>query len=177
MNSWLYSRRSARPAGPVWLDVALHLVLALWAGSMLGFAFLVAPNLFGYLPSRQLAGNLSGIVLAAMDRAILVAAGVSLAIALWQWRRELPGLANTLRVLLPALAIGLVLFSSLYVRPQLDAVQARQGGKPIEEFAPTDPLRLEYNRYHALSRQVFTVNTGIGALLIVLTAARRREAR
>ena len=50
-------------------------LLLLWAGMVIGFAFLMAPLLFSTLPSRDLAGQVAGKVVARLDIAAWIGFG------------------------------------------------------------------------------------------------------
>jgi len=59
-------------------DAAAAILLLIWAGMVLGFAFLVAPLLFSILPSRDLAGLVAGRVVARLDLAAWVVFGAAI---------------------------------------------------------------------------------------------------
>lgn len=130
------------------------LLLGVWVGGMAGFGALMAPVLFATVPSRQLAGNVAGQVIAALSWLgvavpVLVIVLHLLARRRWDWR-------------MTALAAVLVLnaLNATHVRGGIDRAQAAMP-LPIEEYAVTDPLRVEYNRWHRLSS-----NVGTGALVL-----------
>jgi hypothetical protein len=132
------------------------LLLGLWVGGMVGFGAFMAPVLFGTVPSRQLAGNVAGQVIQSLSSfgvtmPILVILLHVLARRRWDWRLS----ALTAVLILNAL-------NATYVRGGIDRAQAAMP-RPIEEYAVTDPLRVEYNRWHRLSN-----NIGMGAVVLGL---------
>jgi hypothetical protein len=153
------------------LNVLQYLVLTLWVGSMFGFGALFAPVLFRSLSSRDQAGAIAGEALARIDSLGLVSGGVLVVVTVLQsmeagWRA-----IDLARVLAAALMLALVLVNAVSVRQRLTAVR-QQMGRPIDEFAPTDPLRAEYSKYHRLSRTLFSLVMLLGLLLIGLSAVR-----
>lgn len=129
-------------------------MLGIWVGGMTGFGLFMAPALFATVPSRQLAGNVAGQVIATLSWLgvavpLLVIVLHMLARRRWDWR---------LTVLVAVLVLNAV--NATYVRGGIDRAQAAMP-LPIEEYAVTDPLRVEYNRWHRLSS-----NVGSAALLL-----------
>ncbi len=129
-------------------DIRL-LLIGLWLGAAVFFSFAVAPGAFAVLPSREAAGalvsrslmivNLSGLVIGAI---LLASSFVKTAAAnlflLWAERISL--------VILPtACAIGL--FIGTFWLPSVKA----QMGRPIDEIAVDDPLRIQFNNLHEYS--------------------------
>lgn len=132
------------------------MLLGVWVGGMVGFGAFMAPVLFATVPSRQLAGNVAGQVIATLSWLgvavpLLVIVLHALSRQRWDWR-------------LTALVVILVLngMNATYVRGGLDRAQAEMT-RPIEAYAVSDPLRVEYNRWHRLSS-----NVGAGAVLFGL---------
>lgn len=154
------------------LNVLQYLVLAIWIGSMFGFGALYAPVLFRSLSSRDQAGTIAGETLARIDTLGLVTGGIMLVVtALQAIETSWKDAVHLGRFLIAAAMLALVVIGVVNVRAKLDAVR-KQMGRPIDELEAEDPLRLEYGKYHRLSRSIFTVNMFLGALLIVLSALR-----
>ena len=153
-------------------DAAAAALLLLWAGMVLGFAFLIAPLLFGILPSRDLAGLIAGRVVAGWisppGSAFLAAA------VLVQGARWTPGDPRR-RGAGPAAAVGRgrragpadVLHQQLHHHPQAagdPGPHGRPGGsgrhRTIRTGWPT-------SRAHGISRQLM----GLRLLLALALAA------
>jgi uncharacterized membrane protein len=156
----------------LFLNVLQYLVLSLWVGAMFAFGALYAPVLFRSLESRDQAGAIAGETLGRIDTLGLVAGGIMVVITVLQaidagWKTIDLG-----RILTAAAMLGLVIVNSVTLRPRISAIR-QQMGKPIDQFAPEEPLRAEYNKYHRISRMLFSLNMLLGVLLIVLSAIPR----
>lgn len=153
------------------LNVLQYLLLALWVGAMFAFGALYAPVLFRSLPSRDQAGTIAGETLARIDALGLVTGGIMAVITVLQTIEGGWHAIDLGRLLIAAAMLALVLFSSITVRSRLNAVR-QEMGRPVDELAQDNPLRVEYNRHHKLSRLLFSANMFLGALLIALSALR-----
>jgi hypothetical protein len=139
------------------------LLIGLWLGAAVFFSFAVAPGAFAVLPSREAAGtlvsrslmiiNLSGL---AIGLILLASSFVRVAAAnlflLWTER-------FLLLVLTVACAIG-----QFVIALWLGFVKAEMG-KPIDEVAVDDPLRIKFNNLHEYSVWVL-----IAAMIAALIA-------
>ncbi len=139
------------------------LLIGLWLGAACFFSFAVAPSAFGVLPSRELAGNvvsrtlmivnLSGIVIGVILIVSTLIKRLDLK-AIWLWIERL-----LLLVVVAACAAGQFVISSW-----LSVVRA-QAGKPMEEVALDDPLKIQFDQLHQYS--VWMLMTAMIAGLIV----------
>lgn len=129
-------------------DIRL-LLIALWLGGACYFSFAVAPSAFGVLPSRELAGsmvsrtllitNVSGIIIGAiLILTSLVGAANYKKFFVWAER-------GLMTIMIAACAVGQFVIGSwlAYVKSQM--------GKPIDELAADDPLRMQFNQLHEYS--------------------------
>ena len=125
------------------------LLVGLWLGAAVFFSFAVAPSAFAILPSHEIAGamvsrsltiiNFGGLVigLIALASSFIASAGTN-RFALWTER-------ILLLVLTAACAVG-----QFVIALWLSFVKA-QMGRPIDEVAVDDPLRLKFNNLHEYS--------------------------
>ncbi len=125
------------------------LLIGLWLGAAVFFSFAVAPSAFAVLPLRELAGaivsrsltiiNIGGLVigLILLASSFLAAAGTN---RLLLWTERL-----LLLLLTAACAVG-----QFVIALWLSFVKA-QMGKPIDEIALDDPLRIKFNNLHEYS--------------------------
>lgn len=126
------------------------LLIGLWLGAAVFFSFAVAPGAFAVLPTREAAGalvsrslmivNLSGLIIGLILLAssfVKVPAGTNLFL-LWTERISLV-------VLTVAGAVG-----QFVIALWLSFVKA-QMGRPIDEIALDDPLRIRFNNLHEYS--------------------------
>jgi hypothetical protein len=142
-------------------DAAAACLLVLWTGMVLGFAFLVAPLLFAVLPSRDLAGQLAGRVVARLDLMAWVAFPGAMALALFpRWLKEVKDAqpVGPLRLwgatALVALLMGFT--SQFIVSPSLQRTRARMAG-PVEALPLEHPDRVAYQKAHGISRQLMFI--------------------
>jgi len=152
-------------------DAAAAILLLLWAGMVLGFAFLTAPLLFRILPSRDQAGQIAGLVVGRLDLAAWISFGAALALVQGvRWARSTgdADLLGPLRLWGAAALVALLMCftSSFIVSPRLQAIRARMDG-PVEAVPPEHPDRVAYQRAHKISRQLM----GLRLLLALALAA------
>lgn len=139
-----------------------RLLLVLWLGAACFFSFAVAPSAFAVLPSREIAGamvsrslsivNYSGLIVGL----ILLASsfvGQSAANHFRLWAERF-----LLLILMLACAAG-----QFVIGLWLTLVKA-QIGRPIDEIAIDDPLRIQFNNLHQYS--VWVLITAMTAALI-----------
>ena len=153
------------------LDAAAALLLLIWAGMVLGFAFLMAPLLFSILPSRDLAGLIAGKVVARLDLAAWIAFGAAIVLvqgARWMLELRDPDVLGPLRLWGAAAVLALLMCftSGFIISPKLRVIRARMDG-PVESFAPDHPDRRAYQKAHGISRQLM----GLRLLLALALAA------
>lgn len=150
----------------LFLRVVCALALAVWFGSMLFFSAGVAPVAFTVLPTRVLAGNLVGGVLATLQ-AIAYACGAVLVVgfalrSFFSPRRKLAIAKTTLAALMLANA----LYSGFAVDPPLASIRAEFGA--IDALPKNDPERVRFFQLHQLSEASMGLNLLGGLVLLVL---------
>ena len=163
----------ARPA--LWLR-ALHglrlLAVAVWLGSAVFFSAAVAPSAFAVLPSRELAGAVVARTLTILNVGGFVAGLLLLAGALagrrlarwYAWIAEMVALA----------AVAAATFVGQFViSARMSALRA-QMGRPIEEVAADDPLRVAFNALHGNSVTALSVAMLAAAVALFLVARRTK---
>ncbi len=125
------------------------LLIGLWLGAACFFSFAVAPSAFGVLPSRELAGNLVSRTLMlvnfsgmAIGIVVLLTTFVKqLAIKpFWLWTERF-----LLLILIAACSVGQFVIGFWLSSLRL------QAGKPIDEIAAEDPLRVQFDLLHQYS--------------------------
>lgn len=140
------------------------LCLALWTGSLFGFAFFTAPTVFSVVGSPSVAGRVTGLVLGNLD---FLALALTLVILVSQFlRRGGARWHQWLRAAGVLAMLTLTLYAHFGVVGQMNALQARMD-RPIEQYAVTDPLRAAYDRYHERSRGVYGGVLLLGMALLV----------
>ncbi|HEY9283624.1 MAG TPA: DUF4149 domain-containing protein, partial [Pyrinomonadaceae bacterium] len=163
----------ARPA--LWLRL-LHglrlLLVAVWLGSAVFFSTAVTQSAFKVLPTRELAGalvsrtltilNVGGFVLGLL---LLAGALAGRRLARWYaWVAE----AAALAAVAAATFVGQFVISA-----RMSALRA-QMGKPIEEVAADDPLRVAFNALHSNSVTALSVAMLAATVALFLIARRTK---
>ena len=157
-------------------DAAAAGVLVLWAGMVLGFAFLVAPLLFKLLPSRDVAGAIAGRVVTRLDVMAWTAFLAAAVLALFpRWLKEVRDAApvGPLRLWGATVLVALLMcFTSQFiVTPGLHRIRARMDG-PVEALPQDHTDRMAYQKAHGISRQLMFIRLllalGLAAGITVL---------
>ena len=153
-------------------DIRL-LLTAIWLGAAVFFIF-VAQSAFAVLPERELAGAMVNRTLAIVNYSGLVIALILLATSLvgqaavnrfWLWTERI-----VLLVLAAATAIGQFVIGWWVLLPNH---QVAKMGKPIDQVAVDDPLRVQFNQMHEYS--VWVLMAAMAAALIVFFIIANRK--
>lgn len=143
------------------LESVTQLSLGIWIGAMTGFS-VTAPKIFKAFGSdRQSAGNLAGEMIWQLNLIGGVLAVTALVALLPRIRQGL----NKWRAGLVAVGIVLAAVGAFYIFPQMAKAQPP---RPIQSYAENDPVRVNYNKWHQHSRQVFGAAILMGAAAVVL---------
>jgi hypothetical protein len=155
-------------------DVRL-LLLGIWLGAAMFFSFAVAPSAFAVLPARELAGaivtrtisvvNISGVVVGLLLLATAFVGRGALA-SKRAWLLEVVALA------LLTLATGI---GHWVISARMQALRLSMG-RPIDELAQSDPLRLAFNDLHGYSVAAMTTAMLASIVAFILIARRNRKA-
>src|SRR5215467_8086199 len=127
------------------------LLLGLWLGAAVYFVE-VAQNAFEVMPSHEMAGNLISRILAVLNYS-----GLGIAFVVLLTSLIVPTGTNIMalwleRIFLVVFGVGcaanqfVISFWMLMLRTQM--------GKPIDEVAADDPLRMQFNQLHEYSTWV-----------------------
>jgi hypothetical protein len=149
------------------------LLVALWLGAALFFGFAVAPSVFSVLPTRELAGSVVNRTLAIVNYSGLILGLILLAssyvsrqnvnrVKLWLER-------GILLVLTAACAFGQFVIGARL------ADLRQQIGRPIDEVAADDPLRIAFNDLHGYSVTILSVALICALIAYFLLANRARQ--
>jgi hypothetical protein len=140
-----------------WLKLIEQVILALWAGTLVGVGALVPPVIFQHLADRHSAGVLVGVVLRQTTVLSLMVATVLAAWALFRVAKSarLSAIGNRL---VPA---GLLALSQWGVRPVLEVARVASG-------ADSEPFRA----WHAVSTGLYALAT-LWVLGLLVSALRR----
>lgn len=151
-------------------DIRL-LLLAIWLGAAV-FFIAVAQSSFAVLPQRELAGAVVNRTLTILNygglgiSVFLILSslvGGSTVSKLWLWIERFLLLIIAAACAVGQFVIGLMLIS----------VRSQMGGRPIDEIAVEDPLRIQFNTLHQYSEWVLL--TAMAAALIVFFIIANRK--
>ena len=150
------------------------LLIGLWLGAAVFFSFGVAPGAFAVLPSREIAGMM-------VSRSLLIINIGGLIIGLILLASSFVGAVGTNRFLLWAERFSLLILTAACAVGQfviglwLTFVKAEMG-KPIDEIAVDNPLRLKFDNLHEYSVWVL-VAAMIAALIAFFLIAGKSDKR
>ena len=141
------------------------LLLSIWLGSMFFFSFMVPPTAFGVLPTRHLAGQVVASTLGKTEVIGLVCGALILLIQLAT--RKMRG-ASLARLGLVIVMMAAMAISHFWVSSTLAEMRASMGGI-IDDVAPTDPLRVQFNSLHRYSVALMMATMVSGLALLFLS--------
>lgn len=139
------------------------LLIGLWLGAACFFSFAVAPSAFAVLPSRELAGSIVSRTLAIVNISGLIIGLILLASSFVKQvgtnRLRLLSERVLLVIFTLACAVGQFVIALWlgFVRSQI--------GRPVDELAAEDPLRVQFNDLHQYS--VWTMLAAMLAALVL----------
>jgi len=153
-------------------DVRL-LLLGIWLGAAIFFSFAVAPSAFAVLPARELAGAIvtRTIGIVNVGGALI---GLLLLATAFAGKGKATKRARTLEVIALAL-VGLATGIGHWVIGARMLALRLSLGRPIDEVAQNDPLRLAFNNLHGYSVAAMTTAMLAGLVAFILIARRKRN--
>lgn len=150
-------------------DVRL-LIIAIWLGSAVFFSVAVAPSVFSVLPSRELAGAVVSRTLGIINTGGFVI-GLALIASAFLYRNVVSKRAFLLEMVslvLIAISTGI---GKWVIAAQMQALRGSMG-RPIDEVAQSDPLRIAFNSLHGYSVSALSIAM-VAAIVAFLLIARR----
>ena len=147
------------------------LLIGLWLGAAIFFIG-VAQSSFAVLPSRELAGAMVSRTLMIVNLSGLIIGVILLAASFIKRDAIKPFLLWIERILL-ALVIASCAVNQFVIGSWLFYVRSQFGGKPIDEIAADDPLKIQFNTLHEYS--VWILFAGMIAALIAFFVILRKS--
>ena len=129
-------------------------VLALWAGAMAGFAFVVAPIAIRIVPQMDTFATLIGAIVRGIGSFGTVCGAIAVVAALG---RAISPTARPLaigRIALIAVGLAASAYESTAIIPKMEATAALIPG-PIDSVPKSDPRRAAYDGQHKASSRVY----------------------
>ena len=149
------------------------LLVALWLGAALFFSFAVAPSVFSVLPTRELAGSVVNRTLAIVNYSGLIL-GLILLASSYVSRQNVNRVKLWLERGLLLLLTAACAFGQFVIGARLADLR-RQIGRPIDEVAAEDPLRIAFNDLHGYSVTILSVALICALIAYFLLANRARQ--
>jgi len=147
------------------------LALVVWVGGIIFLAFVEAPTVFapGLLPTRHMAGSIVGRSVDLLHDMGIVS-GLVFLIASMTYCRMTAGNARplALRHLLIVAMLVLTMISQFAISPKMHALREQAG--VIDNLAPNDPVRAEFDRLHVWSEDFESAVLLLGLIAIFRTA-------
>jgi len=152
------------------LRFLMLLALVVWLGGIVFFA-VMAPNVFAAVPTREMAGHIIARLLTILHGMGLVAGVVFLLCSLTLARLSQGSFQPwAARNLLVAAMLALTCISQFYVFARMESLRRDMG--VIDQVAPSDPRRLEFDGLHVWSTRLEGGVLLLG-LAVVFSVARR----
>lgn len=151
------------------------LLLGLWLGAACFFSFAVAPSAFSTLPSRELAGSVVNRTLAIVNYSGFVV-GLILLASSFVWRQN----ANRIKLWIERGALLLLTaacaFGQFVIAARLRDLR-QSIGRPIDEVAISDPLRIQFNDLHGYSVTILitAMIAAVAAFFLIARRARNKK--
>jgi uncharacterized membrane protein len=152
----------------MWLRIIMLLALIVWIGGIIFFAFVLAPTLFGVLPSTQMAGAVVAPTLSKLHWMGLISGVVFLICSLlYNWRKYSQRRLLTATHVFIVLMLALTAVSQFFITPRMREVRAQR---------ESSDAAAEFDRLHAWSTRCEGGVLFLGLAVVVLTARRLGEA-
>ena len=148
------------------------LLIGLWLGASVFFSFILAPSVFAVLPTRDLAGAVVQRTLMVVNVSGFVV-GVILLVSAFLLREGVKKISFIIEIV-SLLLLAVTLFIGHWVIAAQMRAYRLQMGRPIDELAQTDALRVAFNSLHEYSVIVLSIGM-ISAVIAFLLIARRRQ--
>jgi uncharacterized membrane protein len=146
------------------------LALIVWIGGIVFFAFVMAPTLFGVLPTPKLAGDVVNATLGKLHWMGLVSGVIFLVCSLlYNWQKYVQLRPFVLSHIFIVLMLALTAISQFRITPKMRALRAEI---QLVDKLPGSDARLEFDRLHAWSTRLEGGVLFLGLGVVILTARR-----
>src|SRR5882672_5525119 len=145
------------------LRYLMLLSLIVWLGGLIFFSFVLAPTVFSVLPTRHLAGAVVSRSLGSLHW-MGIGAGIVFLASSMTYSRLASGTVHPFaaRNLLICFMLLLTIVSQFGVSPSMATLRGSMG--EIDQVAPDNPARVQFNALHAWSTRL-----EVGVFLLGLT--------
>lgn len=151
--------------------IFMLLALIVWIGGIIFFAFVLAPAVFGVLPTRELAGNVITRSLNELHWMGIICGAVFFLFSMVYSQKKLarPKPFSLINLLI-LLMLALTLISQFAITPKMHVLRTEMG--TIDNVPADDARRIEFNRLHGWSTRTEGGVLFLGIVAVVLTARR-----
>jgi len=156
------------------LDVLRLLLLGIWLGAAIFFSFAVAPSAFAVLPARELAGAIVTRTIGIVNVGGTLVGLLLLATAFAGRAGSAAKRARTLEIVALALVVLATGIGHWVISAWMAGLRLSMG-RPIDEVAQNDPLRLAFNNLHGYSVAAMTTAMLASLVAFILIARRNRR--
>ncbi len=147
------------------------LTLALWVGSLAGFAFVFAPIAFGIVTNVEEFGQVTAAVLQALTFLGTMCGGIAIVAALFRASDPAQQGSALLRIVIIVVMIGLAQYEARAIVPRMEAaLPGLASGNGPEQLAAA---RAAFRVVHALSTKIYGAVFLLGVLAVGSSAAAR----
>ncbi|MCY7346862.1 MAG: DUF4149 domain-containing protein [Pyrinomonadaceae bacterium] len=155
-----------------WLLDFRILLLGWWLGAACFFSFAVAPSAFAVLPSRELAGSVVNRTLAIINYGGIII-GLILLASSYVSQQNVNRIKLRLEQGLLLLLTAACAFGQFVIAVKLSDLR-RQIGRPVEELAVDNSMRVAFNDLHGYSVTIL-LTAMIAALIAFFVIVRRAK--
>lgn len=154
----------------IWADLR-RLLASLWLGAAIFFSAAVAQSAFAVLPSAELAGAVVNRTLSLVNYSGIIV-GIVLFIGSFFFTPKV--FSIWIERLLALILTGACAVGQFYVGWKMQSLR-EQIGKPLEEVAADDPLRIAFNQLHGYSIYVLLTAMFAALLLFFIVIGKPKE--
>ncbi|HYL99012.1 MAG TPA: DUF4149 domain-containing protein [Blastocatellia bacterium] len=152
----------------VMLALVDMLLLSIWLGSMIFFAFGVAQSAFAVLPDSHMAGLVVASTLSKIELIGLGCGPLLIVSLLSVWRSNPSRAGNYFRLALLFIMTLMAGISRFLITPAMSALR-NSSVEPIDRLAQADPVRLQFDSLHHYSVALLSVCMFSGLVVLALT--------
>jgi heme/copper-type cytochrome/quinol oxidase subunit 3 len=149
------------------------LLIGLWLGAACFFSFAVAPGAFAVLTSREDAGAVVNRTLAILNYAGMIT-GLILLASSFLWQQNVSRFRLRLEQAALLFLTAACSFGHFVVASRLSELRG-QIGRPIDELAIDDPMRVAFNDLHGHSVMILIAAMISAVIAFFLIARRARD--
>ena len=147
------------------------LALIIWIGGIIFFAFVLAPTLFGVLPTTKMAGDVVNATLTKLHWMGIVSGVIFLISSLlYNWKKYVQFRPFALSHVFIMLMLAFTIISQFGITPRMRQLRADMEISDLP--VPLNTQRAEFDRLHTWSTRLEGSVLFLGLVVVILTARR-----